>query len=49
MRPGILAENSERHLDYTILSARLPWVALLAKRMARRDNQVRALINPAGP
>lgn len=47
MRPGILAEKSECHLDYIILSARLPWVALLAKRMAR-DNQARALINPAG-
>jgi hypothetical protein len=48
VRPGILAETSERHLDYIILSARLPRVALLAKRMARRDNQVRALINLAG-
>jgi hypothetical protein len=47
VRPGILAENSERHRGYVIPSARLPWVVLLAKRMAR-DNQVRALINPAG-
>ena len=41
------AENSERHLGCVIPSARLPWAAPLAKRMAR-DNQVRALINPAG-
>jgi hypothetical protein len=47
VRPGILAENSERHPGYIIPAARLPWVAPLAKRMAR-DNQVRALINPAG-
>jgi hypothetical protein len=47
VRPGILSENSERHLDCVIPAARLPWAPLLAKRMAR-DNQVRALINPAG-
>jgi hypothetical protein len=47
VRPGILAENSERHRGYVIPAARHPWVVLLAKRMAR-DNQVRALINPAG-
>ena len=41
------AENSERHLGCVIPSARLPWAAPLVKRMAR-DNQVRALINPAG-
>src|SRR6185437_477094 len=41
------AENSERHLGRVIPSARLPWAASLAKRMAG-DNQVRALINPAG-
>jgi len=39
--------NSERHLRYIIPSVRLPWAAPLAKRTAR-DNQVRALINPAG-
>jgi hypothetical protein len=47
VRPGILAENSERHPGYIIPAARLLWVPLLAKRMAR-DNQVRALINLAG-
>ena len=47
VRPGILAENSERHLGYVIPPAHLLWAALLAKRMAR-DNQVRALINLAG-
>ena len=41
------AENSERHLGSVIPSARLPWAAPLAMRMAP-DNQVRALINPAG-
>src|SRR5882724_5318385 len=41
------AENSERHLGCVIPAARLPWAAPLAKRMAR-DNQARALINPAG-
>ena len=41
------AENSERHLGRVIPAARLPWAAPLAKRVAR-DNQVRALINPAG-
>jgi hypothetical protein len=46
-RPGILAENSERHRGYVIPAAPLPWAALLAERMAR-DNRVRALINPAG-
>src|SRR5207249_7243965 len=37
VRPGILAENSERHLGYVIPPAHLLWAALLAKRMAR-DN-----------
>jgi hypothetical protein len=46
-KASAVAENSERHLGYVIPSARLPWAALLAKRMAR-DNRVRALINPAG-
>ena len=41
------AENSQRHLGFVIPAARLPWAAPLAKRM-ERDNQVRALINPAG-
>jgi hypothetical protein len=41
------AENSERHLGCVSPAARLPWAAPLAKRVAR-DNQVRALINPAG-
>jgi len=41
------AENSERHLGCVIPSARLPWRALLAERLAR-DNRVQALINPAG-
>jgi hypothetical protein len=48
VRPGILAENSERHRDYVIPSARLLWAAArLAKRVAG-DNQGRALTNPAG-
>jgi len=47
VRPGILAENSERHPGYIIPAARPPWAALLAELMAR-DNQVRALINLAG-
>src|SRR5438045_852887 len=41
------AGNSERRLGYVIPAARLPWAALLAKRVAG-DNSVRALINPAG-
>jgi hypothetical protein len=41
------AENSQRHLGFVIPAARLPWAAPLAKRVTR-DNQVRALINPAG-
>jgi hypothetical protein len=41
------AENSERHRHYVNLAVRHLRARLLAKRVAR-DNQVRALINPAG-
>src|SRR6266480_6186201 len=41
------AENSERRRHYVNLAVRHLRARLLAKRVAR-DNQVRALINPAG-